>query len=130
MMSFCFSSRRRYSRCALVTGVQTCALPISMLGDVLPRVLDDFRPDLILYQAGVDPHAADRMGRLSLTDAGLETRDRLAMRAARLRGIPLASTLGGGYGEDRMAVARRHAASMLPLADENILTHPALEDDG
>src|SRR3546814_17806304 len=80
-----------------------------MRGDVLPRVLDDFRPDLILYQAGVDPHAADRLGRLSLTDAGLEARDRLAMRAARLRGIPLASTLGGGHGEESMAVARRHS---------------------
>src|SRR3546814_6150906 len=31
MVSFCFffcSSRRRHTRCALVTGVQTCALPI------------------------------------------------------------------------------------------------------
>src|SRR3546814_5284905 len=28
MCSFCFSSRRRHTRCALVTGVQTCALPI------------------------------------------------------------------------------------------------------
>src|SRR3546814_10333437 len=27
---FCFSSRRRHTRCALVTGVQTCALPISV----------------------------------------------------------------------------------------------------
>src|SRR3546814_4919501 len=27
---FFFSSRRRHTRCALVTGVQTCALPISM----------------------------------------------------------------------------------------------------
>src|SRR3546814_5671544 len=27
-MYFCFSSRRRHTRCALVTGVQTCALPI------------------------------------------------------------------------------------------------------
>src|SRR3546814_3217015 len=26
--TFCFSSRRRHTRCALVTGVQTCALPI------------------------------------------------------------------------------------------------------
>src|SRR3546814_17053061 len=26
---YCFSSRRRHTRCALVTGVQTCALPIS-----------------------------------------------------------------------------------------------------
>src|SRR3546814_101349 len=32
---FFFSSRRRHTRCALVTGVQTCALPISMMGDIL-----------------------------------------------------------------------------------------------
>src|SRR3546814_8084995 len=31
MFGFCFSSRRRHTRCALVTGVQTCALPISAL---------------------------------------------------------------------------------------------------
>src|SRR3546814_12785575 len=29
LYSFFFSSRRRHTRCALVTGVQTCALPIS-----------------------------------------------------------------------------------------------------
>src|SRR3546814_10250071 len=32
---FFFSSRRRHTRCALVTGVQTCALPISMLRERL-----------------------------------------------------------------------------------------------
>src|SRR3546814_5305033 len=32
MTSFFFSSRRRHTRCALVTGVQTCALPISCFG--------------------------------------------------------------------------------------------------
>src|SRR3546814_5721200 len=30
MVYFFFSSRRRHTRCALVTGVQTCALPISI----------------------------------------------------------------------------------------------------
>src|SRR3546814_8087451 len=30
MCFFFFSSRRRHTRCALVTGVQTCALPISL----------------------------------------------------------------------------------------------------
>ena len=82
----------------------------------LPGVLDGFRPDLILYQAGVDPHADDRLGRLALSDEGLSARDRYVMQSARERGIPLASTLGGGYGEDRIAVARRHVASMLALA--------------
>src|SRR3546814_5584662 len=33
MCLFFFSSRRRHTRCALVTGVQTCALPIYMITD-------------------------------------------------------------------------------------------------
>ncbi|HWV12515.1 MAG TPA: histone deacetylase [Sphingobium sp.] len=91
---------------------------LATLMEVLPQTLDSFGPDLILYQAGVDPHAEDRLGRLALSDAGLDARDRAVMREARRRGIPLASTMGGGYGEDRMAVAKRHAACMIRLADE------------
>lgn len=94
---------------------------LAVLAKTLPPVLDDFRPDLILYQAGVDPHREDRLGRLALTDAGLDMRDRFVMRQARGRGIPVASTLGGGYGEDRMLVARRHAACMIRLAEEAAL---------
>ncbi len=101
----------------LADGMEDTAY-LAMLADVVPRVIEDFAPDLILYQAGVDPHRDDRLGRLALSDAGLAARDRFVMRQARDRGIALASTLGGGYGEDRMAVARRHAASMLALADE------------
>src|SRR3546814_6012412 len=36
---FFFSSRRRHTRCALVTGVQTCALPICLAGDDLTEHL-------------------------------------------------------------------------------------------
>src|SRR3546814_3232709 len=35
---FFFSSRRRHTRCALVTGVQTCALPISSLASARERL--------------------------------------------------------------------------------------------
>lgn len=91
---------------------------LATLADVLPCVLDDFAPDLILYQAGVDPHGDDRLGRLALTDAGLDARDRYVMRQARGRGVPVASTMGGGYGDDRMAIARRHAACMIRMAEE------------
>ncbi|ANI78911.1 Histone deacetylase [Sphingobium sp. EP60837] len=91
---------------------------MAALMEVLPHTLDAFEPDLVLYQAGVDPHAEDKLGRLALSDAGLAARDRAVMREARRRGIPLASTMGGGYGEDRMAVARRHAACMIRLAAE------------
>src|SRR3546814_7505295 len=40
LIVFFFSIRRRHTRCALVTGVQTCALPISTLAASGRRVLD------------------------------------------------------------------------------------------
>jgi acetoin utilization deacetylase AcuC-like enzyme len=88
---------------------------LAALARHLPQAIDMFGPDLILYQAGVDPHAEDRLGRLALSDAGLAARDRFVMHAARQRGLSIASALGGGYGDDRMAVARRHVRSMLAL---------------
>src|SRR3546814_3380050 len=43
LMCFClvffFSSRRRHTRCALVTGVQTCALPISLVLSIIKIVV-------------------------------------------------------------------------------------------
>src|SRR3546814_3494065 len=42
---FCFSSRRRHTRCALVTGVQTCALPISATLVTIFALTTAVRPD-------------------------------------------------------------------------------------
>ena len=49
-------------------------------------------PQLVLYQAGVDPHADDRLGRLALTDVGLARRDTYVIEQCRSRGIAVAST--------------------------------------
>ena len=92
---------------------------LAALAEHLPPLLQSAAPDLVLYQAGVDPHEDDRLGRLALSDAGLKARDRLVIRECRQRAIPVASALGGGYGQDGWAVARRHAASILACADEN-----------
>ncbi|MFO1209553.1 MAG: histone deacetylase [Amaricoccus sp.] len=80
--------------------------------EVLDRALAavaPFAPDLVFYNAGVDPHAADRLGRLALTDAGLRARDALVLGWARARAIPLAGVLGGGYDDDPERLAARHA---------------------
>lgn len=45
------------------------------MAEVVPGVLQDFRPELVLYDAGVDPHHDDKLGRLSLTDNGLLRRE-------------------------------------------------------
>lgn len=92
---------------------------LATLAQQLVRVLDDFAPDIVLYQAGVDPHREDKLGRLALSDAGLERRDAFVVEMARMRGLPVASALGGGYGQDQRAVAARHARSMIAMARAN-----------
>ncbi|WP_419827565.1 histone deacetylase [Sphingomonas sp.] len=114
-----FPVRKAASDCdvALADGTVDDAY-LSALAAHLPSLIDSVTPDLILYQAGVDPHRDDRLGRLALSDAGLEARDRFVVRQSLSRGVAVASALGGGYGADGWAVARRHAASILACADE------------
>lgn len=56
-----------------------------------------FRPDVVLYQSGVDPLVHDRLGRLALSYAGLAARDRLVLESFASRGIALSFGIGGGY---------------------------------
>jgi acetoin utilization deacetylase AcuC-like enzyme len=82
---------------------------LEAVGDILVRLIEGVRPDFVFYNAGVDPHADDRLGRLALTDAGLAARDRLVIASVRRRGIPMAGVIGGGYDVDIDRLARRHA---------------------
>lgn len=68
-----------------------------------------FVPDLVFYNAGVDPHEVDRLGRLALTSDGLRRRDARVLAWARGRGLPVTGVLGGGYDTDPERLAARHA---------------------
>lgn len=46
-----------------------------MLGEVLPSALAEFKPQLVLYDGGIDVHKDDALGRLALTDQGLMRRE-------------------------------------------------------
>lgn len=63
------------------------------------------------YIAGADPHEGDRLGRLKLTCAGLEWRDRMVISRLRQAGIPTVIVMGGGYG-DPAVVAQIHATTV------------------
>jgi acetoin utilization deacetylase AcuC-like enzyme len=89
---------------------------LGTLERTLVPLLANFRPDLILYQAGVDPLAEDRLGRLALSQEGIDARDRFVAGLAKAGDIPIASTPGGGYGPDLGVIARRHVRSILNLA--------------
>ena len=82
---------------------------LAVIDGLLGSLLDRVRPDLVFYNAGVDPHRDDRLGRLALSDAGLAARERLVLELCRGRGVPVACVVGGGYADDLDVLARRHA---------------------
>lgn len=92
----------------LADGVEDAAY-LAILANALPLLSPDQRPDIVFYNAGVDPHRDDRLGRLSLTDAGLRARDRMVIGHFRGLGIPICGVIGGGYSTDVEALAARHA---------------------
>src|SRR3546814_67791 len=138
---FFFSSRRRHTRCALVTGVQTCALPILPL-DVadpkshaalvaeLPLALGgEGRLDLLVNAAGV-LHSGERFGKVSAailddsfrTNAAgplLLTQALAALLADGAKVANLSSELGsitdaGRFGTPRYCISKaaQHLASL------------------
>nr|WP_233218555.1 histone deacetylase [Deinococcus arcticus] len=79
---------------------------------VLPA-LDAFRPDLLLYLAGVDVLAGDRFGRFALTLAGVRERNRAVLRWARAADIPVVTMMAGGYNRDHALTVQAHASVVL-----------------
>src|SRR3546814_3778569 len=67
IVSFFFSSRRRHTRCALVTGVQTCALPICVRHDFQPN---PSRTYATIGIEGLAPYWFEVEGALFLSDKG------------------------------------------------------------
>lgn len=66
----------------------------------IPKVIDEFKPDFIIYVAGADPYEHDQLGGLALTINGLKERDKLIFGLAHEKRIPIACVLAGGYAVD------------------------------
>ena len=70
------------------------------LGALLPAVrrgIEKCRPDMIFYVGGADPYREDQLGGLDISMNGLKARDSGVFEEARKRGIPVTTTLAGGY---------------------------------
>jgi acetoin utilization deacetylase AcuC-like enzyme len=89
---------------------------LAALAAALAASLERSRADLVLYIAGADPYAGDRLGRLRLTKAGLAERDRMVLAAAARAGLPVGIVCGGGYAADVEEIVDIHAATMLVAA--------------
>jgi acetoin utilization deacetylase AcuC-like enzyme len=98
------------------------------LGVLIPAVraaLDKFRPEIVFYVGGADPFCEDQLGGLLLTKSGLKTRDRMVFEEARRRGIPVATTLAGGYARRVEDTIRIHVNTIV-AAREVALAFPSV----
>ncbi len=82
----------------------------------VPAVLDQAEPDIVFYLAGADPYEGDRLGRLKVSIDGLRERDRLVFDACRIRRIPVAVAMSGGYAQDIEAIVTIHANTIREAA--------------
>ncbi len=82
---------------------------LQILAKQLPDLLSEVKPDLVFYDAGVDPHVQDRLGKLALTDTGLYRRDRAVLSNCLAYGYPTACVIGGGYSDNIAQLAQRHS---------------------
>ncbi|PPS44012.1 histone deacetylase [Chroococcidiopsis sp. TS-821] len=94
---------------------------LQTLANYLPDLLSEVKPDLVLYDAGVDPHAGDRLGKLALTDTGIYRREMQVLSTCVSRGYPVACVIGGGYADDFQSLVYRH--SLLHRAASEVYRH-------
>ncbi|WP_448213331.1 histone deacetylase family protein [Colwellia sp. MEBiC06753] len=75
----------------------------------LTGLLNQFKPDIVLYDAGVDVWQQDVLGRLDISWQGIYQRDVNVISICVQRGVPVATVIGGGYDKDHARLAKRHA---------------------
>lgn len=81
---------------------------LARLDAVLADVMGQVSPDIVYYNAGVDPHRDDRLGKLCLSDQGIFARDEMVLSRVHEHGWPVVGVLGGGYSRDIDHLARLH----------------------
>ena len=65
--------------------------------EVVQMAINLHRPDMVIYDAGVDIHTDDELGYFNVSTEGIFERDRFLMQLMKDRGIPVAAVVGGGY---------------------------------
>lgn len=90
---------------------------LEALDRALAALAGRFSADLLIFLAGADVYIGDRLGRLSLTRAGIAERDRRVFAFARRAGLPVAVAMGGGYCPRIDEIVDIHFSTVAQAAD-------------
>ena len=81
----------------------------SIIQSTLTSCINVFKPDIVLYDAGIDVHRNDKLGRINIDDQGCLDRDIFILNYLKNLSIPVATVIGGGYSENKIELAKRHS---------------------
>lgn len=89
--------------------------------EALHLSMQQFQPDAVIYDAGVDVHVDDDLGLLNISTEGVYQRDCMVFDACKKAQLPVAAVIGGGYQRDITALVDVHlqlfkAAGAVPHA--------------
>lgn len=90
---------------------------LKLLAETLPRIADDFQPDFVFYQSGVDILATDKLGRLRISREGCRQRDRMVFEFCQKNRLPVAVSMGGGYSQRLSDIVEAHANTFRTAQD-------------
>lgn len=82
---------------------------LNVVEEALYLAFCQYRPDAVIYDAGVDIHVNDDLGYLDISTQGVYRRDCLVFNECQKRGVPVAAVIGGGYQRDIEALVKVHA---------------------
>ena len=88
-----------------------------LLKTSLQQIENQFTPDFIFYQCGVDILVTDALGKLGVTQQGCLERDRMVFEYAKKVDVPVVCSMGGGYSKDIRHIVDAHVNTYRVASD-------------
>ena len=85
---------------------------MALMAQGFEKALVMSKPDIVLYDAGVDVYEDDPLGLINVSLEGIRVRDRYVLKRCVELSIPVATVIGGGYDKNQKALAQRHAIAV------------------
>ncbi len=85
---------------------------LALLEFHLNEAFNQFKPDMVIYNAGTDILEGDPLGRMNITAGGIIQRDEKVFRHALMEGVPVVMLLSGGYQKNNYEVIGRSIANL------------------
>jgi acetoin utilization deacetylase AcuC-like enzyme len=82
---------------------------LTIVESTLQQLIAEQQPDVIIYDAGVDVFDADPLGLLCISETSIKARELIVLNLCKQACIPVATVIGGGYDNNRLALAKRHS---------------------